>query len=75
MYWLNYLDRNAIALAKLDNIDKDLNLTATRMSSVFEAEFLIRAWADFRLVEYSTCVSILFVGYISRQLFLEVKHR
>ncbi|KAH8601861.1 major facilitator superfamily domain-containing protein [Bisporella sp. PMI_857] len=43
MYWLNYLDRNAIALAKLDNIDKDLGLTAT---------------------QYSTCVSILFVGYI-----------
>lgn len=31
MYWLNYLDRNAIALAKLDNVDKDLKLTATRM--------------------------------------------
>lgn len=43
MYWLNYLDRNAIALAKLDNIDKDLKLTPT---------------------QYSTCVSILFVGYI-----------
>ncbi|KAH6675116.1 major facilitator superfamily domain-containing protein [Halenospora varia] len=43
MYWLNYLDRNAIALAKLDHIERDLNLTAT---------------------QYSTCVSILFVGYI-----------
>lgn len=43
MYWLNYLDRNAIALAKLDDIDKDLGLTPT---------------------QYSTCVSILFVGYI-----------
>lgn len=30
MYWLNYLDRNAIALAKLDKIDKDLKLTPTR---------------------------------------------
>jgi len=30
MYWLNYLDRNAIALAKLDKIDKDLGLTPTR---------------------------------------------
>jgi hypothetical protein len=30
MYWLNYLDRNAIALAKLDNIEKDLKLSATR---------------------------------------------
>lgn len=43
MYWLNYLDRNAIALAKLDHIEKDLKLTPT---------------------QYSTCVSILFVGYI-----------
>jgi len=33
MYWLNYLDRNAIALAKLDNVDKDLGLTATRAFS------------------------------------------
>jgi len=30
MYWLNYLDRNAIALAKLDTIDADLKLTDTR---------------------------------------------
>ncbi|KAH7409409.1 major facilitator superfamily domain-containing protein [Cadophora sp. MPI-SDFR-AT-0126] len=43
MYWLNYLDRNAIALAKLDHIEKDLNISPT---------------------QYSTCVSILFVGYI-----------
>uniref|UniRef100_A0A8H7N8Q9 Major facilitator superfamily (MFS) profile domain-containing protein n=1 Tax=Bionectria ochroleuca TaxID=29856 RepID=A0A8H7N8Q9_BIOOC len=26
MYWLNYLDRNAIALARLNNLEKDLNL-------------------------------------------------
>lgn len=26
MYWLNYLDRNAIALAKLSTIEKDLRL-------------------------------------------------
>lgn len=32
MYWLNYLDRNAIALAKLDDIEKDLNITPTRKS-------------------------------------------
>ena len=29
MYWLNYLDRNAIALARIDNLEKDLNLTDT----------------------------------------------
>lgn len=32
MYWLNYLDRNAIALAKLDDNEKDLNITPTRKS-------------------------------------------
>ncbi|KAL8303360.1 hypothetical protein RB601_007867 [Gaeumannomyces tritici] len=26
MYWLNYLDRNAIALARLNGLEKDLNL-------------------------------------------------
>lgn len=30
MYWLNYLDRNAIALAKLDTLDVDLGLTDVR---------------------------------------------
>lgn len=43
MFWLNYLDRNAIALAKLDDVDEDLGLSPT---------------------QYSTCFSILFVGYI-----------
>jgi hypothetical protein len=32
MYWLNYLDRNAIALARLNDLEEDLNLTPTRMS-------------------------------------------
>jgi MFS family permease len=43
MYWLNYLDRNAIALARLDDLEEDLGITD---------------------VQYSTCVSILFVGYL-----------
>ncbi|KAF9775266.1 hypothetical protein IL306_006633 [Fusarium sp. DS 682] len=30
MYWLNYLDRNAIALARLNTIEKDLNLTGSQ---------------------------------------------
>jgi hypothetical protein len=34
MYWLNYLDRNAIALARLNKLEKDLNLTSTRKSTV-----------------------------------------
>jgi MFS family permease len=30
MYWLNYLDRNAIALARLNTLEDDLNLTPTQ---------------------------------------------
>lgn len=29
MYWLNYLDRNAIALARLNDLEKDLDLKGT----------------------------------------------
>ncbi|SPJ71481.1 related to putative tartrate transporter [Fusarium torulosum] len=47
MYWLNYLDRNAITLARLNGFEEDLGL---------EGE------------QYSTCVSILFVGYILGQI-------
>jgi MFS family permease len=47
MYWLNYLDRNAITLARLNDLEEDLNLTS---------------------IQYQTCVSILFVGYILGQI-------
>jgi hypothetical protein len=30
MYWLNYLDRNAIALARLNDLEDDLKLEGTR---------------------------------------------
>ena len=30
MYWLNYLDRNAIALARLNDLEEDLSLSSTR---------------------------------------------
>jgi MFS family permease len=30
MFWLNYLDRNAIALARLNNLEEDLSLTGTQ---------------------------------------------
>jgi len=47
MYWLNYLDRNAITLARLNGFQKDLGLTSA---------------------QYSTSISILFVGYILGQI-------
>ncbi|GJC89941.1 putative transporter C11D3.18C [Colletotrichum liriopes] len=43
----SYLDRNAIALARLNGLEKQLGLSS---------------------FEYSTCVSILFVGYILGQI-------
>ncbi|POR37660.1 Uncharacterized protein TPAR_02147 [Tolypocladium paradoxum] len=52
MYWLNYLDRNAIALARLNSLEKDLKLTGTPSPTT----------------EYQTCVSILFVGYVLGQI-------
>lgn len=47
MYFLNFLDRGAIAIARLDHFQKDLNLSS---------------------VQYQTCVSGLFVGYILAQI-------
>ncbi|CAK7216616.1 hypothetical protein SCUCBS95973_002867 [Sporothrix curviconia] len=47
MYFLNYLDRQNIASAKLANITDDLGLTT---------------------VQYQTCISLLFIGYILMQV-------
>lgn len=41
MYWLNSLDRNAIALARLNDLEEDLGLSSTRKSNF--TEFLRRA--------------------------------
>ncbi|RSL51536.1 hypothetical protein CEP54_011368 [Fusarium duplospermum] len=30
MYWFNYLDRNAITVARLDGLEEELNLTSTQ---------------------------------------------
>ncbi|KAJ5325525.1 MFS general substrate transporter [Penicillium brevicompactum] len=47
IYILNYLDRNAIAAAKLAGLTEDLELSS---------------------VQFQTCVSVLFVGYILMQV-------
>jgi hypothetical protein len=47
MYFLNFLDRNAMVNGKLNGLDKELKLKGT---------------------EYSTLVSILFVGYLLGQV-------
>jgi len=64
MYWLNYLDRNAIALARLNDLEKDLGLTGTRRS----LRSLCYTHLTKSSLEYQTCVSILFVGYLVGQL-------
>lgn len=40
MYWLNYLDRNAIALARLNDLEEDLNLSSTRKPCLLLSVFL-----------------------------------
>lgn len=40
MYWLNYLDRNAIALAKLSSIEKDLGLTDVQYQTAVSILFV-----------------------------------
>lgn len=40
MYWLNYLDRNAIALARLDGLEKDLNLTSAQYQTCVSILFV-----------------------------------
>ncbi|KAL3299282.1 putative tartrate transporter [Colletotrichum asianum] len=35
MYWFNYLDRNAITVARLDGMEEELNMTSTPVSPFF----------------------------------------
>ncbi|TFL04208.1 pantothenate transporter liz1 [Pterulicium gracile] len=40
MYWLNYLDRNAIALARLNDLEEDLKLTGTQYQTCVSILFV-----------------------------------
>lgn len=40
MYWLNYLDRNAIALARLNDLEADLNLTESEYQTCVSILFV-----------------------------------
>lgn len=40
MYWLNYLDRNAIALARLNNLEEDLNLSSSQYQTCVSILFV-----------------------------------
>ncbi|KAJ5346274.1 hypothetical protein N7541_008756 [Penicillium brevicompactum] len=40
MYWLNYLDRNAIALARLNGLEEDLNLSSSQYQTCVSILFV-----------------------------------
>lgn len=40
MYWLNYLDRNAIALARLNTLEEDLGLSDTQYQTCVSILFV-----------------------------------
>lgn len=40
MYWLNYLDRNAIALARLDGLEEELGLTGSQYATCVSILFV-----------------------------------
>ena len=40
MYWLNYLDRNAIALARLNGLEQDLNLSSSQYQTCVSILFV-----------------------------------
>ncbi|ETI23680.1 hypothetical protein G647_05483 [Cladophialophora carrionii CBS 160.54] len=40
MYWLNYLDRNAIALARINDMEEDLGLTSTQYQTCVSILFV-----------------------------------
>lgn len=60
MYWLNYLDRNAIALARLDDLEEDLNLTSTQYQTCVSILF----------VGYSKSSKSSLVNYVDISLVL-----
>lgn len=40
MYWLNYLDRNAIALARINTLEEDLDLKGTEYQTCVSILFV-----------------------------------
>lgn len=40
MYWLNYLDRNAIALARLNDLEEDLSLSSSQYQTCVSILFV-----------------------------------
>lgn len=54
MYFLNYVDRNAIAQARLNNLEDDLGMTGVQFNTTVSMLVKVQTWAIERLVEL-TC--------------------
>lgn len=66
MYWLNYLDRNAITLARLNNLEAMLDLSDNGEQPTCQHEQQITDMSV--CTEYLACVSICFGGYVLGQI-------
>lgn len=46
MYFLNYVDRNAIAQARLNNLEEDLNMTGTEFNTTVSmyVDTTVKSW-------------------------------
>lgn len=67
MYFLNYIDRNAIAQARLNDLEEDLNMYVCSLAlSTHTASD--QSDCPRTGTQFNTTVSILFVGYVLMQI-------
>lgn len=57
MYFLNYVDRNAIAQARLNNLEEDLNMTGTEFNTTVSMYVRTCEMGPFRLTRFTVCLS------------------
>ncbi|KAF2181165.1 MFS transporter [Zopfia rhizophila CBS 207.26] len=67
MFWLNYLDRNAIALARLNHLEKDLKLDGTQYQTCVSIFFWMAIWA---IVSALTALAHDYTSLLLTRLFL-----
>ncbi|KAJ4423747.1 hypothetical protein N0V82_001634 [Gnomoniopsis sp. IMI 355080] len=70
MYWLNYLDRNAIALARINDLEEDLNLSSTQYQTTRPSRYMGTAMMLWAVVSSLTAVSKNFTGLLLTRFFL-----
>lgn len=57
MYFLNYVDRNAIAQARLNNLEEDLNMTGTEFNTTVSMYVETPETRFLRLTQFTVCLS------------------